>query len=316
MKFLAVDDEPLILDVLRATLGPMENTEFHTETDPEKALTRLRDENFDCFLLDVHMPGMSGIELVAAIRETERHADTPILMITSASEREIIEEAYGMGATDYICKPIDRRDVVYRVRLVKRLLKEREQFAQEAGLAGSECINPFIRKRFFRDVGLMREFNAFENYVQTLSKKSLLSFTFLGIHVTNAGQMHSQLDVGTYEQVLEDISRSLANALADEQAVFAHAGGGNFIVALKRFANRDMEAVMKKTRNAMKAYEVLYSRDGISLPTLQAGISVTPTFFSISKQNDLIDRVLDVPKKSKLANLPPVERTAQRIAWQ
>jgi PleD family two-component response regulator len=85
-------------------------------------------------LLDVVMPEVDGIEACARIRSDERYADTPIIMVTSLDDMDGLANAFVAGASDYIIKPVNRVELLARVRaalklkteLERRLARERE----------------------------------------------------------------------------------------------------------------------------------------------------------------------------------------------
>jgi PleD family two-component response regulator len=78
----------------------------------------------DLMLLDIVMPEMDGIEACARIRNDQRYADLPILMVTSLDDMDSLSNAFVAGATDYITKPVNRIELVARVRAALRLKQE------------------------------------------------------------------------------------------------------------------------------------------------------------------------------------------------
>jgi class 3 adenylate cyclase len=75
--------------------------------DAFAALDWLAQHPCDLVLLDIMMPGMTGIEMLAKVRETQDGTELPIIMATAKDTREDIVEALGAGANDYVTKPID-----------------------------------------------------------------------------------------------------------------------------------------------------------------------------------------------------------------
>jgi hypothetical protein len=106
-KVLIVDDQPRNLDVLEAMLG---ETDCHLirATSADEALLALVRHDFAALVLDIRMPGMSGIELATLIKQRRRSQDVPILFLTahSGSEDDVLR-GYGVGAVDYLSKPIN-----------------------------------------------------------------------------------------------------------------------------------------------------------------------------------------------------------------
>jgi DNA-binding response OmpR family regulator len=78
----------------------------------------------DLVLLDIVMPEIDGIEACARIRNDPRHADVPIIMITQLSDTDSLANAFVAGATDYITKPLNRVELLARVRSALKLKSE------------------------------------------------------------------------------------------------------------------------------------------------------------------------------------------------
>jgi PleD family two-component response regulator len=79
---------------------------------------------FDVVLLDIVMPEMDGVEACARIRNDARYADLPIIMVTSLDDVNSLANAFVAGATDYITKPVNRVELIARVRAALRLKQE------------------------------------------------------------------------------------------------------------------------------------------------------------------------------------------------
>ena len=75
-------------------------------------------------LLDIVMPEMDGVEACARIRNDPRYADLPIIMVTSLDDMNSLANAFVAGATDYVTKPVNRVELVARVRAALRLKQE------------------------------------------------------------------------------------------------------------------------------------------------------------------------------------------------
>jgi signal transduction histidine kinase len=104
---LIVDDQPRNLDALEAMLLPLDCELVRAQSADEALLTLLRHE-FAAIVLDIRMPGMSGIELARLIKQRRRSRHIPILFLTAhlADESDILQ-GYGAGAVDYLSKPVD-----------------------------------------------------------------------------------------------------------------------------------------------------------------------------------------------------------------
>ena len=91
----------------------------------------------DVVLLDIVMPEMDGVEACARIRNDARYADMPIIMVTSLDDMDSLANAFVAGATDYITKPVNRVELVARVRAALRLKQELDRrLGARARIAG------------------------------------------------------------------------------------------------------------------------------------------------------------------------------------
>ena len=82
------------------------------------ALTAARDELPDLMVLDVMMPGMSGIDVCQELRRDSTTAALPIILLTARAQEGDVEVGFGAGADDYIVKPFSPRELVNRVEAV------------------------------------------------------------------------------------------------------------------------------------------------------------------------------------------------------
>jgi len=107
IKILIVDDEARNLDSLEVMLSPVECTLVRAQSGDEALLAMLKHE-FAAMILDIKMPGMSGIELAHLVKQRRRTQDVPILFMTAhLVEDEDVLRGYHVGAVDYLSKPIN-----------------------------------------------------------------------------------------------------------------------------------------------------------------------------------------------------------------
>jgi len=128
---LVVDDNDDIREMFVARLR-QEGFRARGASSGAGALREIAADLPSLVLLDVSMPEMSGLEVLARVRETHDPVQLPVVMVTARSESEDIVEALGLGANDYVTKPIDLPVVLARVRAQLRI---REAAAPDAGSA-------------------------------------------------------------------------------------------------------------------------------------------------------------------------------------
>ncbi len=113
---MVVDDDPQIRRVLRTALVA-QGYEVADARNGEEALEKLRDERMDLIILDMNMPGMSGLETCRSIRSS---SDTRIIMLTVRDAESDKVEALDAGADDYITKPFGSPELLARIRAALR----------------------------------------------------------------------------------------------------------------------------------------------------------------------------------------------------
>jgi len=115
-RILVVDDEPAILDAVSYALRAS-GFDVDTFADGESALEAASATPFDVLVLDVRLPGLSGIEICRRLRES---SDVPILILTAMDAE--VDRVLGLeaGADDYVTKPFSIAELVSRVRAILR----------------------------------------------------------------------------------------------------------------------------------------------------------------------------------------------------
>ncbi len=114
---LIIEDDPKMQTGLRDNLE-FEGYAVRTEGDGEAGLRVWTDNSFDCVILDVMLPGLSGFDVLKKARE--RGVSTPVIMLTAKGEE--IDRVLGLelGADDYVTKPFSLRELLARVKAVLR----------------------------------------------------------------------------------------------------------------------------------------------------------------------------------------------------
>src|SRR5919201_1852609 len=114
-SLLIVDDEELNSEGLARRLRGRGFAVTVAKSGP-KAIELLGERRFDLVLLDIMMPGMTGLEVLKFLRRVDSLIDLPIIMVTARGESEDVVEALELGANDYVTKPLDFPVVLARVR--------------------------------------------------------------------------------------------------------------------------------------------------------------------------------------------------------
>jgi diguanylate cyclase (GGDEF)-like protein/PAS domain S-box-containing protein len=113
-SLLIVDDNEANRDVLSRRLT-LKGYGVTSAAGGGEALALMAAGAYDLVLLDVEMPGMSGLEVLSRIREKQSPTQFPVIMVTARADGSDIVEAFGLGANDYLTKPIDFPVAVARI---------------------------------------------------------------------------------------------------------------------------------------------------------------------------------------------------------
>ena len=112
---LLVDDDAMNRDALARRLS-RSGYKVLTADSGVAALRMIRENRIDAVLLDVMMPGLSGLETLRQLRQFRSVADLPVIMVTAKDESDDVVEALDLGANDYVTKPIDFAVALARIR--------------------------------------------------------------------------------------------------------------------------------------------------------------------------------------------------------
>jgi len=130
---LIVDDDESAQEALFAMLEG-ENYDLQLAKDGFQALQTIKRLEPDVILLDVMMPGMDGFEVCRRIRSTPELAEVPILILTALGDHDSLLQGIEAGADDFLTKPVDRRELIARIRTILRLNRYRTLVEQRGNI--------------------------------------------------------------------------------------------------------------------------------------------------------------------------------------
>ncbi len=118
-NILVVDDSQSIREAVSFAL---EEAGFNVKKacDGVDALAVFETAHFDLLLTDFHMPEMNGLELIKQVRALAKYKYLPILVLTTETQRDIVQEAKQAGATGWLVKPFNMEKLITTIRRVVR----------------------------------------------------------------------------------------------------------------------------------------------------------------------------------------------------
>lgn len=230
-RILIVDDEPLLADY-HATVLQLAGMKAAVVIDPEQTLESLIDFRPELILMDVYMPGCSGMELAKLIRQDETYVDIPIVYLSSETDVGLQLAAMGRGGDDFLTKPIQPAHLIASVTLRADRYRTLRSFMLYDGLTG--LLN-HTRTKEQLDVEVSR----------ISRQKADLSFALIDIdHFKTVNDRYGH-PVG--DQVLKSLSRLLKQRLRTTDIV-GRFGGEEFAVILTDTDGQTAQRILNQMR--------------------------------------------------------------------
>jgi len=240
-RILVVDDELSILELVKTALETLENYDVEVASSAADALEWVLDSDqpFDCFLLDIQMPEIDGIELLKQIRILPEYSETPILMLTAMSDRKYIDHAFLEGASDYVNKPFDFLELRSRIKRAYAQVETRRK--TESTLHNSREVG--------RGLAQEREFNfedplsiegvkqslryiEFDNYVSQLARRKLFDSRAISVMLQDARLYYDLAGCSGFRAAIREMAYGIQCAINDIDCVFSYRGGGVFLLVI------------------------------------------------------------------------------------
>jgi CheY-like chemotaxis protein len=108
LKLLVVEDNIANLELMTEVFTSLK-AEVRPISDSEKAVGVINQEKFDGIFLDLEMPNLNGFDLARLVRKSSWNKFTPIIIVTGREERQTMQDAFSIGATFFLQKPVDRQ---------------------------------------------------------------------------------------------------------------------------------------------------------------------------------------------------------------
>lgn len=140
-----VDDSPVSSKIISRMLK--KNSDYYSVKiwDGPECIKKAKEVKPDLILLDIQMPGMNGIEVCKVLRKDEQTYDIPVIFVTASTDNETLKEAFESGGTDYVRKPVNKIELLARIKSVliqkklEKRLMEKEKLNGVLEMAGGIC---------------------------------------------------------------------------------------------------------------------------------------------------------------------------------
>ena len=131
-KIMIIDDEQLVIRVVKRFLAAEGYEQFITINDPRDAFRTIKKEKPDVVLMDIMMPYLTGLDLLKLRLNAPEFQHIPFIILSATSENQIKREALRLGATDFLAKPVDPSDLTARVKNALIMKRHHDHLANYA----------------------------------------------------------------------------------------------------------------------------------------------------------------------------------------
>lgn len=289
MKILVVDDSAINRQALQSILAEAGYLHILTVTSPFEAFNMLGFENpeddikVDLILMDIMMPGIDGIEACSLIKNHPHLEDIPVIMITSQKELTLLDAAYKAGAADYIVKPVQKVELLARVRSALALKKEmdkrkaREQELLELTRKLEDAYEQLKKQSSLDGLTEIANRRHFDEYLDVEWKRAQRDQMPLSIIMADLDVFKLYNDNYGHQagdECLRKVAAKMQSVLKRPADLVARYGGEEFAVVLPETELTGATGVGEKLRSAVENLSIPHAYSNVSkYVTISLGVA-------------------------------------------
>ena len=298
-RVLVVDDDRENIDLLTQYLSH-EGLSVQNASDGETALHRIKAWKPHLILLDVNMPGVSGVELIPRIRAITEHEYVAVMLVSGAMTLEDVNKGIGAGADDYLTKPFRSQELISRVRMMLRF-KDLQDSLRRA--------NERIEELTSTDelTGLLSFRTLFRRGEEEIlrSRRFRKPVSALIVNLDKFSQVNQDYGFQFGTAVLQEAGKRIRGCIRNIDMV-ARIGADEFFILLVETDLAGAEFVAERVRDAVQAEP--YKSDKQAAPlTACVGVAGIGPEQPDSKMSDLIHSASEALRSAKVAGANKIE---------
>jgi len=292
MKILMVDDEPNILELLKAYLETSGTHQVETATSGVEALAKIEAEDgyYDCLLLDIQMPQMNGLTLCEKVRALPDYGHVPIIMLTAMSHKSYLDKAFSLGATDYLTKPFDFLELNARMNTAQQMAVEHARSLARVDAAHQLFrdlvidFKPGAEEPFSIDgVKGVVGYSEFETYALELPRTQRLFALAYAVKISDFAEVHATTNATGLRAVVKGVAEVIAESSGGPDDVITYRGNGTFLCISNR------KKSISPAKRAALLNQALQTNDAVKVAKSAIRVSTGENFWllSLSKSGSL-----------------------------
>ena len=296
MRLLGVDDDPVIRELLTLSLNAIGYEEVELAASGQQAIDRIERASaaFDCILLDISMPSVSGLDLIPMIKRMPGYARVPIVMLTALGDRGRIAQAFAAGAWDYIKKPFEIFELEARLYALEMwqadarrrfdMTAKSQEPAPSAAKIDADPKGTWPKANTGQDHAIGVQ--AFENCVlRTLESPEPVLDVFL-LEVADFARTTARLDRADRASYVAELTQQLAHGYGAAEGMVTYRGDGHFMALSFDADGVKEDRLTQITQNAAQAADRRFLSAGaqstvfraVSVSARELPVDAEPTF--------------------------------------